>query len=151
MDHRYNSESSWTSWYYSILTWIDYTHDSWSNVFFNNTVLSDLWRFIWSNSTTKIHVIEHTWFPNTHSSCRFYDNSRFKNFVFVFFSSYKQTHERSSFAKTIDPREWDPKLISTLQHSLYNQPWLLFYWILSIVIAQIPNPLWIQLELYFFT
>jgi hypothetical protein len=76
-----------------------------------------------------LHLVEldkntHTWFPNTHSSCRFYDNSRLKNFIFVFFSSYKQTHERSCFAKTIDPREWDPRLISTLQHSLYNQPWL---------------------------
>jgi hypothetical protein len=54
------------------------------NVFDRKDLLF-LWRFIWSNST-KIHVIEHTWFPNTHSSCSFYDNSRLKNFVFVFFS-----------------------------------------------------------------
>jgi hypothetical protein len=44
-------------------------------------------------NSTKIHVIKHTWFPNTHSSFRFYDNSRLKNFIFVFFSSYKHTNE----------------------------------------------------------
>jgi hypothetical protein len=74
----------------------------------------------------------------------------FKKLYLRLFSSYKQTHERSCFAKTIDPREWDPRLLSTLQHSLYNQPWLRIRkkdFVYSN--STDPKPLCIQLELYF--